>query len=396
MTVISLFRRAAWTFLAICLAGSAAADSHHPDILKSQVITLDANAIERNAQSSTPFDLVLGDTHFTLVLSPAPLFPKGGLTIWEVGKGGVTKRTVASEITYAGDVVGEDPKGTEARFAISHGVLDGYVLSGKGWYFIEPLSRFDAKACRDEYLVYATRDLDFALPYGDDGVNADTVKDFTPSDDGRIPVTMVADSIYISLSGESFTFDERQAALLNKVNGIYHDQTGRDFRMQAVVGDNAGLFLTSTNALTLLNSLPPFLHIFGGLGVLQSEVAHLTTAKNLDGNTIGLAFIGGRHGLSQQAVVFAGGGGGGGGTAARLSFQNMMVAAHELGHNFNAEHNEADKWCVTSFIVCLDYERTIMWPTFYDDNNARFSDGTRDPNHNNQRRIRENMTSRGF
>ena len=30
------------------------------------------------------------------------------------------------------------------------------------------------------------------------------------------------------LSGESFTFDERQAALLDKVNGIYRDQTGRD------------------------------------------------------------------------------------------------------------------------------------------------------------------------
>ncbi|MEO8383348.1 MAG: M12 family metallo-peptidase [Acidobacteriota bacterium] len=396
MTVISLFRRAAWTFLVICLAGSVAADSYHPDILKSQVVTLDAGAIERNAQSSTPFDLVLGDVHFTLVLAPAPLFPKGGLPVFEVFKGGVTKRIVGAEITYAGDVVGEDPKSTEARFAISRGVLDGYVLSSAGWYFIEPLSRFDAKAGRDQYLVYATRDLDFALPYGDDGVILDTVIDWTTADDGRIPVAMVADSIYISLSGESFTFDERQAALLNKVNGIYHDQTGRDFKMQAAVGDNAGLHLTSTDAPTLLDKIWPFLQIFGGLSALQSEVAHLTTAKNLDGNTLGIAFIGGRTGLSQQAVVFAGGGGGGGGTAARLSFQNMMVAAHELGHNFNGEHGEADKWCVTSVLICLDYERTIMWPTFFDDNNARFSDGTRDPNHNNRRRIRDNMALRGF
>jgi len=134
MIVISLFRRAAWALLAIGLAGSAAADSYHPHILKSQVVTLDANAIERHAQSGTPFDLVLGDVHFPLVLSPAPLFPKGGLPILEVGKGGVTKRIVESEITYAGDVVGEDPKSTEARFAISRGVLDGYVLSGAGWY----------------------------------------------------------------------------------------------------------------------------------------------------------------------------------------------------------------------------------------------------------------------
>jgi hypothetical protein len=396
MAVNSLFRRAAWAFLAICLAGSAAADAYHPHILKSQVVTLDTAAIERNAQSGTPFELVLGGTRFTLVLSPAPLFPKGGLPVYEVGKGGVTKRIVGGEITYAGDVVGEDPKSTEARFAITRGVLDGYVLSGTGWYFIEPLSRFDARAGRDEYLVYATRDLEFALPYGDDGVKADTLTDFTPSEDGRIPVAMVADSIYISLSGESFTYDERQAALLNQVNGIYGDQTGRELRMQVVVGDNAGLHLTSTNARTLLERISPFLQIFGGLSGLQSEVAHLTTAKNLDGNTLGIAFIGGRTGLSQQSVVFAAGGGGGGGTAARLAFQNLMVAAHELGHNFDGEHAEADKWCVTELVICFDYERTIMWPTFFDDNNARFSDGTRNPNHNNQRRLRDNMALRGF
>lgn len=47
MIVISLFRRAAWTLLAIGLAVSAAADSYHPHILKSQVVTLDGVRLVR-------------------------------------------------------------------------------------------------------------------------------------------------------------------------------------------------------------------------------------------------------------------------------------------------------------------------------------------------------------
>ena len=43
-------------------------------------------------------------------------------------------------------VVGEDAEESEVRFTISDGVLDGYVLSKTGWWFVEPLRRFDPKA----------------------------------------------------------------------------------------------------------------------------------------------------------------------------------------------------------------------------------------------------------
>ena len=75
----------------------------------------------------------------------------------------------------------------------------------------------------------------------------------------------------------------------------------------------------------------------------------------------------------------------------------MMVTAHELGHNFNAYHELADEWCVFSFIgICFDHERSIMWPTFYNDNQPRFSDGSRNPAHNNVKQIDDNMRARGY
>ncbi len=395
--MIDIIRRTVWTFLAFCVATSLAADSYHPHIRKSQVVSLDVAAIERNAQSGTPFELVLGEVQLNVALSPAPIWPKEGLPVLEVGKdGGLTRRTVQGNITYAGDVVGEDPEASEARFTITRGVLEGYVLSKSGWWFVEPLSRFDPKAGAEQFLVYATRDLDFVLDYGDDGVIADQVFDPCLSFNGRIGIAMAADSLYVSLSGQDYPFEARHAALINAVNGIYRDQTGREFAIEISIADFQGTMLTSSNAHTLLDQFADFVDFVGGLPGLSSDIAHLTAGRYLNDDILGVAFQPGVIGLSHQEVVWAGGGGGGGGAGASLAFQNMMVAAHELGHNFDGEHDEADEWCVTDVIICLDYERTIMWPSFYDDNNSRFSDGTRNPAHDNKRRIRNNMACRGF
>ena len=71
----------------------------------------------------------------------------------------------------------------------------------------------------------------------------------------------------------------------------------------------------------------------------------------------------------------------------------MMLAAHEIGHNFDGLHQEADIWCVFSFIWCWDFVRTIMWPEFFDDNQDFFSDGTRVSTHDNRKRIATNKST---
>ena len=96
--------------------------------------------------------------------------------------------------------------------------------------------------------------------------------------------------------------------------------------------------------------------------------------------------------MSQQQLIWLGGGGLFGGPP-NLAFQNMMVAAHELGHNFNGAHEEGDEWCVAQFIWCWDFVRTILWPTIYGDSVPRFSAGDRDPAHNNRQRISTNMAT---
>ena len=73
-----------------------------------------------------------------------------------------------------------------------------------------------------------------------------------------------------------------------------------------------------------------------------------------------------------------------------LYYQNTLLMTHEFGHNFNGVHAEADEWCVTNFIWCWDYVRTVMWDTLYDDNVDELSNGSRNSSHNNLDRIRTN------
>jgi hypothetical protein len=287
--------------------------------------------------------------------------------------------------------VGEDPDESEARFTIAGGVLDGYVMSSTGWWFIEPLVRFDPKAGPDQYLVYATRDLDFAIDYGDDGVKTDEVTGWAPppgTHNLEIPVVMVADREYVF--NNPGPVPDRQAALINRVNGIYGHQTGRTFKIVAVVLDLYNSTLKSTNAYTLYTQLKclikgqpapctPGFEV-GGLDSLNAWFAHLTTGKVLSNGTdrYGLAEENGRFGLSQQSGSVS------------LSAQNTMIATHVIGHNFGGRYYAADYICRNG--VC---GHTIMWHEYSAGSLPYFSDGLH-AGKDNRTNIRNFMAAHGF
>lgn len=397
-----LIRRAATLLLLFCLASPVMADSPHPHIAKSQVIKLDVAAIERNAKSKTPIELVFGDTRLTVTLAPSGLWPKEGLTILEFDRGVMTSRTVTDDPTYAGEVVGEDPAESEARFTIARGVLQGYVLSRSGWWFVEPLARFDPKASRDQYLVYATHDLDFALHFGGDTAMADTVYEPRPTVDKRPTMMMVADRLYVDRNGP--WFHEDQAALLNAVNGIYKDQIGQEFRMTLSIADFGGDWLTSRCATLLLQQLEEFIRFAGacdplntscngltGLGAADANLVHLTTAKHLEDDIGGIAYPDHFLSVSQQQVVPTGDGG----SIDSIDWQDQIRAAHEIGHNLNGSHEEAERWCVEfSSFGCRRTAETIMYETVWPTNTGRFSDGSRHNWRNNREDILETMIDR--
>ena len=74
-------------------------------------------------------------------------------------------------------------------------------------------------------------------------------------------------------------------------------------------------------------------------GSIHRDTAHLFTGTELDGNIIGIAYIGvicsGNYGygLSQTGVI------------PQISWRDTSLTAHEVGHNWNAEHCNGDPDC---------------------------------------------------
>lgn len=131
--------------------------------------------------------------------------------------------------------------------------------------------------------------------------------------------------------GQYDTAEDAQDALLvrlNNLDGIYNAQVGLRMLVSSI-GSEGDVLTNSTNADTLLASLGslrasnPYLHTTG--------ITHLLTGRDLDGNTVGLGYIGSLCG-PQYAVSL---------TESRNfgAVIDSMIMAHEIGHNLGAIHD---------------------------------------------------------
>lgn len=354
----------------------------HPAIGRHWRVRLDARQVQRSAETGEPFALPLGPVTFEVTARPSPVFTEAVEAVVLDDQGEPDRLPVDQVTTFAGSVAGDER--SEVRLSVLGQTVSGYVASNGDWWFIDSMLRFDRRARPDDHVVYRTKDLAFRLPFGQDGKPAGTEEGGGVNPPHRVNpevgIAVWADLDYRAQADViGANWWDVQASLINQVNGIYSREVGVDFRVRVFVL-HIGSVLSSSNAETLLDQLGMRVRAFHGdlreVSVRQAtgiEVAHLTTGKNLDGRTLGVAWQPGAWGLSQQQLFWIGGGGGLFGGGPNLSFQNVMVAAHELGHNFNGDHDAADEVCVTHFIVCLDYERTAMWPTYYSDNRDEFS-----------------------
>lgn len=373
----------------------------HPHILRAQTVRLDTAGIAAAAAEGESFEIPLGKVMAVVRVSRATIWD-GDFRAVEVGPEDLRPMEPEPDLHFVGSVAGDE--GSEVRLTITPDQVSGYLLMSDAWWFVEPKRKFDDRAKPEEHIVYRTRDLHFRLEYGDDGRRGNGGDEGGVEPPHRVNpivgIAMLADREYegqANVTGVSWW--QQQAGLINQVNGIFRARLGSEFRVRVFILDRRTSSLNTSDALALLRQIPdPIQLVVGNLRLLtvrQSsgvEVAHLTSGKNLNGDTLGIAWQPGVYSLSQQQLFWLGGGGlfGGG---PNLAYQNMMLATHELGHNFDGAHEEADEWCVAHFLWCWDYERTIMWPTYYDDNQSFFSNGSRSATHNNRRRISDNFAT---
>jgi hypothetical protein len=156
----------------------------------------------------------------------------------------------------------------------------------------------------------------------------------------RLEMQVLTDAAY---RAEFNSDDDALAALMTRINnvdGIFREQLGLAVtatNVQVLSSDPVSLS-DSSDAGTLLSSLAQLRSSSAVMGTYP--LTHLITGRDMDGDTLGIAYIGqlcGRkYGVSLSEVRDRG------------AWIDSLVLAHELGHQLGAVHDGADSCSSTS------------------------------------------------
>ncbi|GAB4188629.1 MAG: hypothetical protein Tsb002_15070 [Wenzhouxiangellaceae bacterium] len=199
-------------------------------------------------------------------------------------------------------------------------------------------------AAAGDHVLFRYADLRLPWRFDDSGedtfepTDADAFFDHLHSQLGgdleQLRLTIVTDTQFNGIHGANTA--GVVAGRINFIDGIYTAQVGVTLALFHLEQLTSNGTMTATDSATLLNQFRTFMTTGNGSSIPRDGVSHLFTGRDMDGSTVGRAYLGVLcsnsfgYGINQQF---------GSSTIAAL------IVAHELGHNFDAPHDGEDE-CV--------------------------------------------------
>ena len=240
---------------------------------------------------------------------------------------------------YQGSLVGEDA--SWVRLVIADGQPRGLIWDGRELLAIEAPG--DSQIASDSPVIYRLADslvvpdsMSCGTEHGQSGGEAfakivgelGTTLAAGPGATAEVTVGMIGDFEFSNSFGANAT--TAILARINNVDGIFSEQLGIQLTVSTVeiFTDSADPFTDQTDAGDLLDEVGDYRAATPAQ--TASSLTHMYTGKNLDGSTVGVAFLGAvcstRFGVGLSE-------------ARRGTTTDSLIAAHEIGHNFGAPHD---------------------------------------------------------
>jgi len=253
--------------------------------------------------------------------------------------------------TYKGYVNGDID--SPVRLTIKDQHISGYIKANDEMYFIEPVTQFAKNSPSKDFILYRSADIIDPInmtceaTHLEDGIEMVENNGVLKSGNAgciSLELATEADYEYYAIHGEGT--NELILSILNEVEGVYSSTFGLNIEVvyQSVhmVQNDPFPDAMSTSGYILSQFRN---HWEANMDHIQRDLAHMWTGKQMDGVSIGIAYTGTAcssptfaYGVSQNIGSFA--------------YGRFVLTAHEIGHNFGAQHADSENCSSTGSIMC--------------------------------------------
>ncbi|RMF74717.1 MAG: hypothetical protein D6744_14215 [Planctomycetota bacterium] len=310
-----------------------------------QVVALDAPI---NTQA--PLEIPLDGRTLSIALYPHSLRSPDFEVLVPDGNGGLTPYAAPPITTYRGVVAGQPT--AQATASVIDGELHMMIRLSEGdtWY-VEPAAEVLDDVTAEWHFAYRADDItpSDASCGVDETMRGVPIVENEPSGGlrgvglGRTEIGFDADFEFFTQNGSSVDATVADVEMiLNNVSLIYQGEVGICYAITTIIVRTSAAAdpYSSTDASTLLCEFTDHWNHFVTAG---RDVAHLMTGKELNGSTIGVAWLGVVCGPSFSNC--SGGPLDYGLSESRFDHpfstplaERIQITAHGLGHNWNAEN----------------------------------------------------------
>ena len=257
----------------------------------------------------------------------------------------------------------EQSFGGNVRLTVDVDFIYGYVESGGERYFIEPLWYYDRSAPRNLFIVYDEHEV---IPRDDVKCASHEMHErsekLEKQNQSQEKIVGLCYDVELAIASDYLMFldynssipdvENHNIGVLNNVQGNYDDEFADELNFVIVTQfvsncNTCDPWTNSTAAGTLLSSFRNWGN-GGGFGGVIYDLAQLWTDRDLDGGTVGVAYLNAvcnnnRYQVDQDFSSTA--------------WQLRVLVAHETGHNFNASHDAAG----SGFIMAPSVNNSNTW-----------------------------------